>query len=190
MNDGAEVITRVASGDSSALAALYDRFGVAVFALAHRIVGDRADAEDVTQEVFAQAWRNAKRSDAARATPAGWLLMMARSRALDRIRARGSALRAATTAVDDIDSFSAVDQDDAETQAIASERDALVRAAVAELPAPQRTVLELAFYRGLTHPEIASFVDAPLGTVKTRVRAALMTLRNALQPATAETGKE
>ena len=171
----------MASGDPSALAALYDRFGAAVYSLACRIVGNPSDAEDVTQEVFAQAWRQAKQYDPARATPAGWLLMMARSRALDRLRARSGALRAATVPVDDLDGFAAVDQDDAEAQAIAAERAARVRAAVADLPQEQRTALELAFYRGLTHPEIASMLSAPLGTVKTRVRSALMTLRTALK---------
>lgn len=171
----------MARGDSSALAALYDGFGAAVYSLACRIVGNPSDAEDVTQEVFAQAWRQAEQYDPARATPAGWLLMLARSRALDRIRARSSALRAVTVPVDDLDALAAADHDDAEAQAIAGQRAARVRAAVADLPEAQRTALELAFYRGLTHPEIASMLSAPLGTVKTRVRSALMTLRTALK---------
>lgn len=170
----------MARGDSSALADLYDGFGAAVYSLAWRIVGNPSDAEDVTQEVFAQAWRQAEQYDPARATPAGWLLMLARSRALDRIRARSSALRAATVPLDNLDAL-ASDQEDAEAQAMAGQRAARVRAAVAGLPEAQRTALELAFYRGLTHPEIASVLSAPLGTVKTRVRAALMTLRTALK---------
>ena len=165
---------------------MYDRFGGAVYALAYRIVGNRADAEDVTQEAFAQAWRQAERYDAARATAAGWLMMIARSRALDRVRSHGSAVRSAIVAVDDIDRFTAADQEDVEARAIAGQQAARVRAAVADLPDGQRTVLQLAFYRGLTHQEIASVLSAPLGTVKTRVRTALMSLRDALQESAAE----
>ena len=180
------MIARVARGDSSALATMYDRFGGAVYALAYRIVGNRADAEDVTQEAFAQAWRQAERYDAARSTAAGWLLMIARSRALDRVRSHASAVRSAVVPVDDIDSFGAADQEDAEARAIAGQRAARVRAAVADLPEAQRTVLRLAFFHGLTQPEIASELAAPLGTVKTRVRTALMSLRDALQESAAE----
>ncbi|MBA3886533.1 MAG: hypothetical protein H0X67_12505 [Acidobacteria bacterium] len=139
MISDAEVIVRVASGDSSALATMYDRFGGAVYALTYRIGGNHADAEDVTQEAFAQAWRQAARYDAARATAAGWLLMIARSRALDRLRAHGSAGRSAVVPVDDIDSFSAPDQDDAEARAIAGERAARVRSAKRQVHSDRRS---------------------------------------------------
>ncbi len=174
------VIELVARGDVAALGELYDRHARGIFALALRIVADRADAEEVVQDVFTQVWRQSIRYDAARATVAGWLLMPARPRPLDRRRTRQSrpdtltgdeGLRDAPAA--------AVDQ---ESQAINFQRARTVQSALATLSDVLRTPIELGYYEGLSHSEIAQRLGAPLGTVKTRMRTALMKLRVVLDP--------
>ena len=175
--DRAAVI-RMARGDGSAVAELYDRHSRAIYSLALRMLTDSAEAEDVVQDVFTQAWRQASRYDAARAPVVGWLLVMARARALDRLRARKSrisvtALDAAT--IDPADPGLALDQ-----QAISQQEAATVREALAALPDGQRGTIELAYYKGLSQSEIAEQLSQPLGTVKTRMRAGLLKLRDVL----------
>jgi RNA polymerase sigma-70 factor (ECF subfamily) len=167
----------VAAGEPAALGALYDRHVRAVYSMALRVLRDEADAEDVVQEVFAQVWRQATRYDRTRGTVAAWMLTMARSRAIDRLRAR-RARPDAHTAVDTVERPApAADPADA----IAAERDAeRVRLALDALPALQRLALELAYFEGLTQSEIASRLEEPLGTVKTRIRLGLIKLRDAL----------
>lgn len=155
-----------------AAAELYDRHGAQVYALARRILRNDSDAEDVVQEVFSQAWRNAARYERERGSVVGWLLMITRTRSIDKIRARQS--RPDTTAAVAPDQLPAADLPDA---LIMAEQAAVVRDALLSLPAPQRTALELAYYEGLTQQEIADRLSEPLGTVKTRIRAALTTLR-------------
>jgi len=173
------ILDRLAAGDQAALAALYDRHGRGVYSLACRIVTDRADAEDVVQEVFTQAWRQASRYDGGRATVTGWLLMMTRARALDRVRARAARPIAASTA------DTLPDIPDAgpgtEAEAISSQAAARVRRALDDLPEAQRRAIELAYFEGLTQTDIAEKLNEPLGTVKTRMRSALQKLRVALQ---------
>ena len=174
------ILNRVAGGDPSALATLYDRHGRGVYSLACRIVTDRADAEDVVQEVFTQAWQQASRYDHGRATVTGWLLMMTRARAIDRVRAR--AARPAPSSASDT---ALPDLPDAgpgmEAEAISAESAARLRQALGELPEAQRRTIELAYYEGLTQTDIAEKLQEPLGTVKTRMRSALQKLRAALQ---------
>jgi RNA polymerase sigma-70 factor (ECF subfamily) len=181
----ARLIQQVAGGDASALAAVYDLHAPIVYALALRILGDEGDAEDVVQEVFAQAWRQAGRYDAARGSVAAWLLIMTRTRAIDRLRSRqarpdrgpgvdDTALeRYASPAVDPVDEM-ALEQDVVR-----------VRRALGELPLLQRVAIELAFFEGLTQREIAERLEQPLGTVKTRIRLGLLKLRDALAGAEA-----
>jgi RNA polymerase sigma-70 factor, ECF subfamily len=168
-------IERMARGDHDALGELYDRHVRIVYSLALRIMRDSADAEDVVQEVFAQAWRQASRYESTRGHVVGWLMNLTRSRAIDRIRARRSSRERMTgdgEPVDLPDSGPAVD----EQLAVAGEA-ARVRAAVGELSLLQRVAIELAFYEGLTHVEIAERLELPLGTVKTRIRQGLSRLR-------------
>jgi RNA polymerase sigma-70 factor, ECF subfamily len=174
-----EVIDRLARGDSAAVAELYDRHGRAVYSLVIRIVGDHSDAEDVVQDVFTQAWRQAGRYDASRGAVGAWLLTIARSRAIDRLRAR----RARPDAAADTDHvlLSFPDRGRQQDEAVLTEqRVSRMRQALADLPLVQRAAIELAYYEGLTHHEIAAALQEPLGTIKTRIRLGLLKLRDAL----------
>jgi RNA polymerase sigma-70 factor (ECF subfamily) len=172
-------VARASQGDERALATLYDLHSRAVYSLALRIVGDEADAEDVLLDVFDQAWRQAGRYDAQRGTVAAWLLNLARSRAIDRVRARRA--RPDTSAATD-DALALLPADAADPgDALAAARDAeRVRRALGELPVLQRLAIELAYFEGLTQSEIAERLEQPLGTVKTRIRNGLLKLREVL----------
>ena len=171
-------LERIAAGDHDALAELYDRHARPIYSLALRILQNQADAEDIVQEVVSQAWRQASRYDATRGNVAAWLLTLARSRAIDRLRARRARpdRGAGELALTDIaDQTAAID-----LQLLSAEQVARVRAALDALPLLQRMAIELAYYEGLTHVEIAERLEQPLGTVKTRIRLAMMKLREAL----------
>ena len=166
------------AGDHDGLARLYDRHATAVYSLALRIVGRVEDAEDVTQQVFTQAWRSAARYDATRGAVGAWLIVMTRTRALDLLRARaGSTDRYTTDVSDDV-----IADPGPSVECILASRQQVERArsVVATLPDEQRVALELAYYDGLSQSEIAERTATPLGTVKSRVRSALTTLRTAL----------
>jgi RNA polymerase sigma-70 factor (ECF subfamily) len=176
-------LARIAQGESSAMGELYDRHARAVYSLTYRILTQQSDAEDVTQEVFSQAWRQAGRYERERASVGGWLLMIARARAIDRLRAR----RARPESVSGTDAARFSDLPDVrpnqEKLAISAEQASRVRVALAALPESQRAAIELAYYSGFTQAEIASRLQEPLGTVKTRIRTGLQTLRAALDQA-------
>jgi len=170
-------IARMAGGDDQALGELYDRHAKPVYSLALRILQDSADAEDVVQEVFSQAWRQAARYDVSRGAVAAWLLAVARSRAIDRLRSR----RARPDHADEVSADAAIDASaPPDMEILSAERIARVRAALDTLPMLQRIAIELAYYEGLTHTEIAARLEQPLGTVKTRIRLALTKLRDTL----------
>ena len=171
-------LSRMAQGEGDAVAELYDRHARPVYSLALRILGDVTEAEDVVQEVFSQAWRQASRYNTSRGAVAAWLLMLARSRAIDRLRARRARPKSASDehAADAIvDTALPVD-----SQVISFEQITRVRAALDELPMLQKLAIELAYFEGFTHAEIAARLEQPLGTVKTRIRLALVKLREVL----------
>ena len=178
----AALVEAMSQGDQQAATALYDQHGDMLFGIALRILRERADAESVVLEALMQAWRNAAAYDAARATVAGWLVTLVRTRALDLLRSRGRQERlveAATRA------GAAGDVVMPETPAVderldESKRAVVVNRALSELPDVQRRAIELAFFDGLTHSEIAERLGQPLGTVKTRIRLGMTKLRDAL----------
>ena len=174
----ARIVARLAAGDMDAAAELYDRYAGQVFGLARRILRNDRDAEEVVQDVFSQAWRTASAFESARGSVGAWLLMMARSRSIDRLRARQS--RPDTLAEPYADSLRAPGLLPSD-QVLSDEQANRVREALVALPGPQRQALELAYYEGLTQSEIAEKLTEPLGTVKTRMRTALATLRERLR---------
>ena len=180
----------MASGDEGAAATLYDRHSGVMFALALRIVGERADAEEVVLEAFMQAWRAAKAYDVSRGAVRSWLAMMTRTRALDLVRGRGREARAVERAtsllVDEPVAMSAAPAHPEEVLD-GSVRATAVASALDGLAPPQRAAIELAFFEGLSHSEIAARLAQPLGTVKTRIRLGMAKLRDALRNLAPET---
>jgi RNA polymerase sigma-70 factor, ECF subfamily len=174
----AELLNGLAAGDMNAMSELYDRYAARLLGLALRIVGDRTDAEDVVQEVFAQAWRTAAQYSRARGSAGAWLTIMARTRSLDRLRARRGSEK---PLIDGKHREMATSAPPASDDLIAREQAAELRGAVMLLPPEQRRALELAYFEGLSQSQIAAQLQTPLGTVKTHIRGALATLRRSLQ---------
>lgn len=176
-----DLVRRMAAGDEQALGTLYDRWSPLLHSLALRITGDAGDAEEVVEETFWQAWRQAGRYEASRGGISTWLTMIARSRALDRVRARR---RVREDGRDTLPETADHDPDLSPESPLASAEQADLRRRVAEavskLPAEQRETVELAYFRGMSQTEIAEATGQPLGTVKTRARLALQKLRDAL----------
>jgi len=171
------LVARCAKGDEGALAELYDQFGRAAYALALRIVRDASQAEDVVQEAFMDLWRGAARFDPDRSRPASYLLTFVHRRAVDLVR-REQARPQRGGDVEDI--ADRAGKDDVPAALITSEQGENVRRALTELPPPQRQVLELAYFKGLSQSEIAEHLGEPLGTVKSRTHVALSRLREVL----------
>ena len=164
------LLRRLAAGDQKALGEFYDLYAGLANGLALRILRDAADAEDVVQEAFVQVWRQASRYDPRRGSPQAWLCTIARTRALDRLRRRVSRREDAAEAAP------------LGTETPQTEEALTVRKALDGLSADQRRALELAYYEGLTQTEIARELGEPLGTIKTRIRTAMIRLREALGP--------
>jgi RNA polymerase sigma-70 factor (ECF subfamily) len=173
----AELLRAVARGDESALAVLYDRYASILLGLVLRIVHSRGEAEDVLQEVFLQVWRRASDFDEGRGRPFTWLVTLARSRAIDRLRALDSRGRAALASQRE----PTEEVSDATVDTFRAEQGEIVRDALSQLSEEQRTTLLLAYHDGLTQTEIAERLKQPLGTVKTRTRAGLMKMRELLR---------
>lgn len=168
-----DLIRRVAQGDELALAGLYDRYGALVYSVAYRVLNDVGAAEEILQDIFYQLWRTASNYDASRGKLGAWLLVSARNRAIDRLRRRQPVETTTEGIAASLDLESSVARD---------ELMAKVKSACDGLPLPQRETLELAYFGGMTHSEIAQRTGEPLGTVKTRLRSALQALRQVLNP--------
>jgi RNA polymerase sigma-70 factor (ECF subfamily) len=169
------LIRRILAGDETALGTLYDRYGGLVYSVANRILRDTGAAEEVLQDIFHQLWRAAAGFDAARGSLSSWLLVMARNRSIDRLRRRDLA-----SAGDPMDLMPASGFN-LENEAARNEMVAQVRRALGSLPEGQRQAMELAYFEGLTQTEIAARTGDPLGTVKTRLRTAMATLKKAFE---------
>jgi len=170
----------VADGDQSALTALYDSTSRLVFGLILRVVTDRSIAEEVLLDVYTQVWRQASTYDARRGAPLAWLMTIARTRGIDRLRS-GKHEHQNKESLDAIGE-AAASTASPEADSVMAERRRLVRSALDTLSAEQREVIELAYYSGLSHSEIALRLGQPLGTVKTRTRLGMMKLRDMLRP--------
>ena len=175
----AELIRAVAAGDQQALAALYDATSRTVYGLLLRILSDASAAEEVLLDVYTQVWRQAGAYSPARGTPLAWLTTIARSRAIDRLR-RGRQEQRRTEPLEE--GAYGASGESAEDEVRAGEVRAVVRAALDALAPEQREVIELAYYGGMSHSEIAAARGLPLGTVKTRTRLGMMRLREMLRP--------
>jgi RNA polymerase sigma-70 factor, ECF subfamily len=171
----ADLLARVAAGDEQALAALYDALSSLAFGLALRVVGNADTAEDVVQDAFLRIWHRAARYDPARGAARPWVLRVVRNVAIDRIRTGDARARAETRSQADVALAPVPEQPD-ET-ASRSERSRTLKRALAELPAEQRRAIEIAYFEGLSHSEIAERERMPLGTVKTRIRDGVLRLR-------------
>jgi RNA polymerase sigma-70 factor (ECF subfamily) len=179
LENSAALITRVAAGDRDAFGRIYDLLAPVAFGMIRRVLRDQEAAAEVLQEVFWQVWREASRYDPKRGSPEAWVVMRAKARAIDRLR---SIRRQGRTFVAPLDeSVARWEGERAENPAVLAEERGLVQKALAQLPEPQRRVIELAFYDGLTQSEIAARLGEPLGTVKTRTRLGLERLRGAMK---------
>ena len=177
----AGLLRAVARGDEAAFARVYDRYAPILLGLMLRILRSRPEAEDVLQEVFLQVWQQARSFDPARGRAFTWLATLARSRAIDRLRAVDSRERAAQRSAEDGRAPASGSHGWADEEAVRAERAEAVRAALAELPEEQRQVLVLAYLDGMSQSEIAAAKNQPLGTVKTRTRTGLRKLSDALR---------
>ena len=172
------LVRAIADGDSGALRDLYDRYSGMLFAIVQRIVGTGADAEEILQQVFLQAWRQAGRYEAGRSSVSTWLVLIARSRAIDLLRTRKVRERTIQSAQQEKRELHA--SPEGVGNVLRTERRQRLRQELDKLPPEQREVLEAAFFRGMTQSEIAEESGVPLGTVKTRTLLAMKKLRTAL----------
>lgn len=170
----AALMERIAQRDQTALAALYDRYAGMLSSVLNRILRDTQAAEEILQDIFFQLWRNPSRFDAARGSLPGWLMVIARNRAISRLRRHNPA------AGGELFEAAAVSTVNIETAAAQQQLIGRVKGALENLPAEQRAAIELAYFEGMSHSEIAQRTGDPLGTVKTRLRSAVESLKRTL----------
>lgn len=171
------IMARVARGEQAAFADLYDATSRSVFGIVLRVLRDRAQAEEVTQEVYVDAWRQAARFDATKGSPASWLNTIAHRKAVDRVR---SVERAMARDHQHVAMHAVRPEPDVSDVVVARDDGRRVREAMQRLPEVQRTALELAYFDGRSQREVAEYLEVPLGTVKTRIRDAMTRLRTYL----------
>jgi RNA polymerase sigma-70 factor (ECF subfamily) len=173
-----EILSRIAGGDQQALAALYDRANRVIFGMAYRILQNDAEAEEAMLDIFMCVWRKAGDFDPSRGTPTAWLLMMARSRVIDWVRSN-KIRRDREEPLDEIEFFA--DGNNPEEHSANQQLGSRLRDAMTQLSWEQRQVIEMAFFQGFSHSEIASKLRTPLGTIKTRIRTGMRQLRQRVE---------
>lgn len=176
----ARLLRRIAEKDKRALGEFYDEMASPFFAISVRILGDRHEAEEVIQDVFLEIWNKASAFDESLGTAFHWAMSIVRNRSIDRLRQR----QRRTRILDRLQEFSPADSVQGTTESspsLGTDEMGYVRAAVRGLPTEQRRALEMAFFKGQTHSEIADSIGEPLGTVKARIRRGLLKLRSVLQ---------
>lgn len=174
----AALLARMAAGDTDAVGELYDRYGARLYTLVFHICQDRGAAEEVVQDIFVTAWREAARYDRMRGSVGAWLFTLARNRAIDVVRKRGRRPKVGWQPLDEVETGGHDVAASVEDRVMAAQ----ARRAMETLPRAYREPLYLAYFRGLTHRQIAEMTGLPLGTVKTRLRTALEHLRRAMAP--------
>jgi len=176
----AQLLRRIAAKDGSALAEFYDQTAPSFFSFALRMLNDAHDAEEVLQDVFVQIWNKAPSFDPAIGLAHHWAISIVRNRCIDRLRSRRRRSQVIVETESDVELQPAMDAAAAETALVQDELEA-VRAALGSLPGDQKQAIEMAFFNGLSHHEIAAALHEPLGTVKARIRRGLLKLRAGLE---------
>lgn len=176
----AKLIARIAAGDEVALGALYDRFAHSLFSFVVKIVHDEKEAEDILLDGFAHIWRHAATYDPARSSPFSWAVMLLRNKAIDHLRVRQRRERTMEKATTVSRHLPEADEESA-GEAERHDQSTLVRAALTQIPEEQKQAVELAFFSGLTHEQIAENLGTPLGTIKALIRCGLLKLRDSLK---------
>jgi RNA polymerase sigma-70 factor (ECF subfamily) len=178
-----DLLARVARGDRGAFSQLYEQSSALLFSLAFRILGDRESAADLLQDVYLEVWHKRVCYDADRGSPMAWMVTMTRSRAIDRLRSRTAKGHGVTDPLENSPAIQLADANPSPLETSAgNETRSLVGKALTELPEAQRKAIELAFYQGLSHSEIAAKLNEPLGTIKTRIKLGMDKLRTVLRP--------
>jgi RNA polymerase sigma-70 factor (ECF subfamily) len=175
----AEYLRKIAAADEQALASLYDESSPLVYSIATRMLGNPADAEEIVGDVYSQVWRSASRWDEGRGTVTAWLVTLCRTRSIDRIRSRSARQQVETPMPSGEEG--ALQAADSESNAHSFYERQVLRAALDQLRSSHRELLEMAFFSGLTHAELSERLGLPLGTVKTRIRSAVLRMRDLLQ---------
>jgi RNA polymerase sigma-70 factor (ECF subfamily) len=178
----AALLPAIAQGSASAFEELYDRYSSTIYGLLLRILGNPEDAQEVLQETFVKAWTNAKMFDAVRGSEIAWLISIARSRGIDRLRSRRTRVEREEEAGRELTIVAPTEVESVDESVIHGEERIAVRGALAELPDAQRLALELAYFEGLSQSEIAAKLNQPLGTIKTRMQLGMKKMRERLAP--------
>jgi RNA polymerase sigma-70 factor (ECF subfamily) len=177
----AELIRRVAEGDTAAFAEFYDRHAMLLFSIALKVLGDRREAEEILQDAARILWESARLYDPTISKPSSWAVVITRHRAIDRLRRLKRQDEAITRLKNDAGLFSPASHDQPQGAAEARETGSILRAALDALPSGQRLAIELAFFGGLSHSDIATELGEPLGTIKARIRRGMLAMREVLE---------
>lgn len=178
--DDGVLVRQVANKDQAALSALFKRYGDPVFSLALKMVGDRGEAEEILQDSFVELWKHAPRFDASKGTVVAWLFTVARRKGIDRLRRKERKVRDRSDGMEEAPEMADDSLEAASSSLVRRERHRRLRGQLDKLPPDQREALELAFFRGYTHREIARRTGQPLGTIKARIRRGMLKLRELL----------